>query len=61
MLNCLMADYGLSLNAASHLLGQVVRYEVGNVFDPAYTVVCSVPKEWLPTARIQAASSVASC
>ena len=48
MLNWLTTDYGLSINAASHLLGQVVRYDVGNVFDPAYTMVCSVSKEWLP-------------
>jgi len=25
-----------------------VRYEVGNVFNPAYTMVCSVEKRWLP-------------
>jgi amidase len=49
----LTTDYGLSVHAASHLLGQVVRYDVGNVFDPAYTMVCSVPKEWLPAARIE--------
>ena len=48
MLDWLMADYGLSAVAASHLLGQVVRYEVGNVFDPAYTMVCKVEKKWLP-------------
>jgi hypothetical protein len=39
-------DYDLPVHAASHLPGQVVRYDVGNVFDPAYTMVCSVPKEW---------------
>ena len=43
----LTADYGLSEAGAAHLLGQVVRYEVGNVFDPAYTMVCSVEKKWL--------------
>jgi len=48
MFNWLMADYGLSRIAASHLLGQVVRYEVGNVYDPAYTMVCKVEKKWLP-------------
>ena len=48
MFNWLMADYGLSKIAASHLLGQVVRYEVGNVYDPAYTMVCKVEKKWLP-------------
>jgi acetamidase/formamidase len=41
-------DFGLDLTAASHLMGQVVRYDVGNVFDPAYTMVCRIPKKWLP-------------
>lgn len=51
MLDSLMADYGLSAAAASHLLGQVVRYEIGNVYDPAYTMVCKVEKKWLPPRR----------
>ena len=41
------SDYGLDKTAASHLLGQVVRYDVGNVFDPAYTMACRVAKKWL--------------
>ncbi|MBN1248525.1 MAG: acetamidase/formamidase family protein [Anaerolineae bacterium] len=48
MLRWLQDDYGLSVTAASTLLGQVVRYEVGNVYDPAYTVVCKVAKGMLP-------------
>ncbi|MHA6689334.1 acetamidase/formamidase family protein [Devosia sp. A449] len=48
MLDWLMGEFGLSQIAASHLLGQVVRYEVGNVFDPAYTMVCKIEKRWLP-------------
>lgn len=47
MLAWLTGDYGLSVLSASHLLGQVVRYDVGNVFDPAYTMVCRVAKSWL--------------
>ncbi|MCJ9723027.1 acetamidase/formamidase family protein [Agrobacterium sp. SHOUNA12C] len=47
MLRWLEADYGLDKTAASHLLGQVVRYDVGNVFDPAYTMACRVSKSWL--------------
>ena len=47
MLAWLTSDYGLSVLSASHLLGQVVRYDVGNVFDPAYTMVCRVAKGWL--------------
>ena len=51
MFNWLTGDYGLSPAAASHLMGQVVRYDVGNVFDPAYTMVCRIEKKWLPTRR----------
>lgn len=47
MLRWLSEDYGLDATAASHLLGQVVHYDVGNVFDPAYTMVCRVEKKWL--------------
>lgn len=47
MLRWLAADYGLDHRAASTLLGQVVRYEIGNVFDPAYTVICKIDKRWL--------------
>lgn len=48
MMNWLTTDYGLSVVSASHLLGQVVRYDVGNVFDPAYTMACRIAKKWLP-------------
>jgi acetamidase/formamidase len=51
MLSWLITSYGLSRVAASHLMGQVVRYEVGNVFDPAYTMVCRIEKKWLPHRR----------
>jgi acetamidase/formamidase len=47
MLRWLAADYGLDGRAASTLLGQVVRYEVGNVYDPAYTMICKLDKRWL--------------
>lgn len=40
-------DYGLDARAASHLMGMVVRYDVGNVFNPAFTVACRVAKKWL--------------
>lgn len=48
MLDWLTGEYGLSPVAASHLMGQVVRYEVGNVFDPAFTMVCKIEKRYLP-------------
>ncbi len=47
MLRWLGEDYGLDARAASHLMGQVVRYDVGNVFNPAYTVACRIAKRWL--------------
>ncbi len=47
MLRWLQDDYGLDAVAASLLLGQCVEYEVGNVYDPAYTIVCKVSKALL--------------
>jgi amidase len=44
MLSLLKEDYGLTDSEASLLLGQAVEYEVANVFNPAYSVVCKVPK-----------------
>jgi acetamidase/formamidase len=44
MLKWLRDDYGLDLRSASTLLGQSVRYDLGNIYDPAYTMVCRVPK-----------------
>lgn len=43
-----LAELGFDTAAASHLLGQVVRYDIGNVYDPAFTVACRVSKKWLP-------------
>ena len=40
MLDWLHTDYGLDAIAASHLMGQTVRYDIGNIYNPAYTVVC---------------------
>ncbi|MDP6606618.1 MAG: acetamidase/formamidase family protein [Dehalococcoidia bacterium] len=48
MLRWLLQDYGFDAAGANHLMGQAVRYEVGNVFDPAYTMVCKMPKRHLP-------------
>jgi acetamidase/formamidase len=44
MVRWLEAEYGLDVRAISAVLGQAVEYDVGNVFDPAYTVVCKVPR-----------------
>lgn len=44
MLRWLQEDYGLDPLGANLLLGQAVRYDLGNIFDPAYTMVCKVPR-----------------
>jgi acetamidase/formamidase len=44
MLNWLRESYGLDRLAASHVLGMAVRYDVANVFNPAFSVACRVPK-----------------
>ncbi|MEO1993973.1 MAG: acetamidase/formamidase family protein [Planctomycetaceae bacterium] len=48
MLRWLQDDYGLDALGANLLLAQCVRYELGNIFDPAYTMVCKLNKRWLP-------------
>jgi amidase len=47
MLRWLQEDYGLDAPGASILLGQCAEYDMGNIFDPAYTMVCKVPKRLL--------------
>jgi acetamidase/formamidase len=44
MLAWLEVDYGLSSEQAGTLLGMCARYDLGNIFDPAYTMVCKLPK-----------------
>lgn len=51
MLDWLTRDYALSPLAASHLMGQTLRYAVGNVFDPAFTMVAMIEKRWLPARK----------
>ena len=48
MARWLMQDFGLDITAASHLMGQAVRYDIGNVYDPAYTVACRLNRGLLP-------------
>jgi acetamidase/formamidase len=47
LLRLLAEDHGLDYRAGSALLGQFVHYDVGNVFDPAYTMVAKVEKALL--------------
>lgn len=47
MARWLQAEYGLDPVAVSVLMGQAVEYDLGNVFDPAYTMVCKMAKRYL--------------
>ena len=47
MMRWLQEDYGLDAHSAGILLGQAVEYAVGNVFDPAYTMICKLSKSVL--------------
>ena len=53
MLRWLEQDYGLDPLGANLLISQCVRYDLGNMFDPAYTMVCKLPKRYLPGSMIQ--------
>lgn len=48
MLRWLQSDYNLDPLGANILMGQCVEYDLGNIFDPAYTMVCKIPKRVLP-------------
>ena len=48
LLRMLQDTYGLSYRAGSTLLGQCLEYDIGNVFDPAYTVVAKLARRYLP-------------
>lgn len=54
MLRWLQDRFKLDPLAANLLLQQCVRYEVGNVFDPAYTVVCKLAREFVPRRSVSA-------
>jgi acetamidase/formamidase len=50
---CWLVEFGLEEKLAHILLGQCVEYEVGNVFDPAYTMVCKVQKDLLESIGLE--------
>ncbi len=45
LMRWLRADYGYDGRAASHLFGQAIEYDIGNVFDPAYTIAAKIAKD----------------
>ena len=51
MLDWLIEDFGLDEIAASHVMGQAVRYDIANVFNPAYSVVCRIARSALTGLR----------
>ena len=44
MVRWLLEDYDLDPQSGAILMGQTVQYDLGNIFDPAYTMVCKMPK-----------------
>ena len=48
MARWLRDDYGLDTHETGILMGQTAKYDLGNFFDPAYTMVCKLPKRILP-------------
>lgn len=51
MIRWLGEGYGLDPLGISILMGQSVEYDLGNIFDPAYTMVCKMPKRVLGLIR----------
>ncbi|TAK20390.1 MAG: acetamidase [Chloroflexota bacterium] len=51
LMRMMQEEYGLTYRDSSAILGQCVRYDLGNVFDPAYTMVAKVEKRFLPPRR----------
>jgi amidase len=51
MLKWLQQDYGLDPLGANLLLAQCVRYDLGNMFDPAYSMVCRLAKKLVGDSR----------
>ena len=47
MVRWLQEGNGLDALGAQILLGQCVEYDLGNMYDPAYTMVCKTPKSVL--------------
>ena len=48
MVRWLQGGFGLDATSANILLGMYAEYDVGNVIDPAFTMVCKLPKRALP-------------
>jgi hypothetical protein len=42
-----LGELGLPATAAHTLLGQAVEYDLGNIYDPAYTMICKIRTDTL--------------
>lgn len=51
LMRWLAQDYALDYRSSSVLFGQVIRYDLGNIFDPAYTMVARIEKKYLPAKK----------
>jgi len=47
LIEWMVRDYGFNRLDAYHLLGQAVKYRIGNMVDPNYTVVAKMAKKYL--------------
>ena len=45
LLRWLRDEHGYDARGASHLFGQAIEYDIGNVFDPAYTVAAKIARD----------------
>jgi amidase len=48
MMSWLSTDFGLDAIDASHILGQCARFDIANVFNPAYSVACRLSRVSIP-------------
>jgi amidase len=48
MLRWLQDEYKLDALSANLLMSQCAKYDLGNIYDPASTMVCKMPKIYLP-------------
>jgi hypothetical protein len=47
MIRWLKTEYNLEKISVSLLMSQGAEFDLGNVFDPAYTAVCKIPKSYI--------------
>jgi amidase len=53
MIRWLHEDYTLHTDEIHQLMGQCIEYDVGNIYDPAFTMVCKLQKSFLKDYRLK--------